>query len=510
MQTQRENKLGNKKKKGWGWRKDTTKTVKPSIQPEPDWPTQNGLRFTPSAWQKLLYMLHRGPTEVAGWGVVTQEDPLLVYGFHLLEQESSAASFEFTELGIERYRLSCLEAGLDPVESERILIHTHPRCGPSPSQTDEENFRENMGEPLPHWAVMFIIDRDHGVYARLQFNVGPGGSIKLGVSVDWSSPLDNIDTKEWDKEYDHYVNQLTYNAQTTGYHNSKKPNPYTQVGDDLFDPQDETHDDWIVDEHGVWVRKHLWNCEGSTQAAPIIIGKRYELNEREDQQFHKWLRAHGYDKPKPSVSWPAPYNFSEDRELIDRWQASVVKKDVDGKRYTLTKKEFVLFLNWLKANGLDQPPVFSQEEQVLVDQWQASVVAKGSTTPGTIKSLEFLSGPALGMSTSQITDFADWLLWRNYNLPSSINANCMAMVDQWRDDKAQDDSLEAERSLELEVIAKDYSDEIGDDAQEFETWIRDQGLDIPHENTEEWTALEDRFYDEMYGCETPALSLDTP
>lgn len=48
---------------------------------------------------------------------------------------------------------------------------------------------------------MFILAQGGRTYARLRFNVGPGGSTEIPVNVDYSQPFAGSDHTAWEKEY---------------------------------------------------------------------------------------------------------------------------------------------------------------------------------------------------------------------------------------------------------------------------------------------------------------------
>ena len=64
--------------------------------------------------------------------------------------------------------------------------------------TDEETFARVFGRS--DWAVMFILARGGQSYARLRFNVGPGGSLMLPVEVDYRRPFPASDQAAWSEE----------------------------------------------------------------------------------------------------------------------------------------------------------------------------------------------------------------------------------------------------------------------------------------------------------------------
>ena len=53
-------------------------TLKPSLMQTMRRPKKPSLRFTPTAWAKLLFLRDYGDTEVAGFGIAETDDLLLV------------------------------------------------------------------------------------------------------------------------------------------------------------------------------------------------------------------------------------------------------------------------------------------------------------------------------------------------------------------------------------------------------------------------------------------------
>ena len=64
---------------------------------------------------------------------------------------------------------------------------------------DEETFQRVFGGC--EWAVMFVLAGDNHTYARLSFNVGPGGQILIPVEIDYSLQFTASDWKSWQAEY---------------------------------------------------------------------------------------------------------------------------------------------------------------------------------------------------------------------------------------------------------------------------------------------------------------------
>jgi hypothetical protein len=48
---------------------------------------------------------------------------------------------------------------------------------------------------------MFILAREGQSYARLRFNVGPGGAMKISVDVDYGRHFAGCDRDAWEQEY---------------------------------------------------------------------------------------------------------------------------------------------------------------------------------------------------------------------------------------------------------------------------------------------------------------------
>lgn len=92
-----------------------------------------------------------------------------------------------------------VDRGLRPESFLRLWLHTHPGDSPTPSGTDEETFARVFGKC--DWAIMFVLARTGKTYARLRFNVGPGGHGEIPVEVDWSAPFAASDHDGWRAEY---------------------------------------------------------------------------------------------------------------------------------------------------------------------------------------------------------------------------------------------------------------------------------------------------------------------
>ena len=125
---------------------------KPLALPPPPQPV---LRFTPTAWSKLLFFRDRGPTEIGGFAVTEPNDLLRVVDFVTVKQDVTVASVAFDDNAVADFFDAQVDAGRKPDQFARIWAHTHPGNSPEPSHTDEETFHRVFGHC--EWAVMFIL-----------------------------------------------------------------------------------------------------------------------------------------------------------------------------------------------------------------------------------------------------------------------------------------------------------------------------------------------------------------
>ena len=162
------------------------------------------LRFSPTAWAKLLYFRDRQETEIGGFAVTAAEDLLRVEEFVAVKQDVSVASVSFDDQAVADYFEAQVDAGRKPEQFARIWLHTHPGGSPQPSATDEETFARVFG--ACQWALMFVLARGGKTYARMRFNVGPGGNIVIPVEVDFAAPFGPSQRDAWEAEYKANIN----------------------------------------------------------------------------------------------------------------------------------------------------------------------------------------------------------------------------------------------------------------------------------------------------------------
>jgi proteasome lid subunit RPN8/RPN11 len=175
----------------------TTNLLKKEPASAPRRPTV--LRFSPTAWAKLLFLRDAGDSEIGGFGIAQADDLLFVTDVVLVKQICNWASVEFDDESVADFFEDHVDAGRRPEEFARLWVHTHPGNSAEPSGTDEATFARVFGKA--DWAVMFILARGGQSYARLRYNVGPGVDVKISVEIDYGPPFAASDREVWQEEY---------------------------------------------------------------------------------------------------------------------------------------------------------------------------------------------------------------------------------------------------------------------------------------------------------------------
>ena len=157
------------------------------------------LRFSPTAWAKLLFLRDLGDSEVGGFGISTADDLLFIEDVQLVRQVCTGVSVAFDDQAVADFFDRQVDEGRRPEQFARAWVHTHPGNSPQPSPTDEDTFARVFGRT--DWALMFILARGGQSYARLRFHVGPGGELDLPVRVDYSRPFAASNPAAWQEEY---------------------------------------------------------------------------------------------------------------------------------------------------------------------------------------------------------------------------------------------------------------------------------------------------------------------
>ena len=163
-------------------------------------PRRLALRFSPTAWAKLLYFRDKSDNEVGGFGITEPDDLLFVREFITVKQEVTAVSVKFDDSAVADFFDAQVDLGRKPEQFARVWLHSHPGDLAEPSLTDEETFQRVFGGC--QWAILFILAQDNKTYAKLSFNVGPGGQMLIPVAVDYSFDFGPSNKQAWDAEYD--------------------------------------------------------------------------------------------------------------------------------------------------------------------------------------------------------------------------------------------------------------------------------------------------------------------
>jgi hypothetical protein len=247
---------------------ETSKKPQPPSEPKPQKKAEAKivLRFTPTAWAKLLYFREFGDTEVGGFGITAKDDLLLVEDFVTVSQKVSVASVSFDDEAVADFFESQVDAGRRPEQFGRIWLHTHPGDSPQPSMVDEGTFGRVFGRC--EWAVMFVLARGGKSYARLRFNVGPGGEAVIPIEVDYSREFGPSDREAWKVEYQSNIKpgSWTWSLGET-YGASPKNGTFVSLADDWLDAFEEMDTEdrrFVIDE--LAARPDLWGEE--SEGAP--------------------------------------------------------------------------------------------------------------------------------------------------------------------------------------------------------------------------------------------------
>ena len=104
------------------------------------------LRFSPTAWAKLLFLREAGDTEIGGFGIAPSDDLLFVDDVQLVKQICTWVSADFDDQSVADYFDAQVVEGRKPEEFFRLFMHTHPVDSPQPSLTDEESAPDVSGQ----------------------------------------------------------------------------------------------------------------------------------------------------------------------------------------------------------------------------------------------------------------------------------------------------------------------------------------------------------------------------
>lgn len=243
-------------------------------------PTKPGFRFTPYAYQKLLYFLHIGDTEVGGFGILDEEDPSVIIDFCLVKQECTSATVDLMDL--DKYVDEMVDEGISPNRSFRVWIHTHPGSSPNPSSTDWKTFNELM-ENYP-WFAMLIIDRSHNTYGYLKLTQGPGLSKQVDISIDWNYPCQEIDFQELDNEYCEKVTEKKIKIKSSP--KGKYDKGYENIN---WSPNDALANRWGSSNHNYLNTKEDFDLdEDDLKECYLDFIQKKSLHEMTEEEFEKF------------------------------------------------------------------------------------------------------------------------------------------------------------------------------------------------------------------------------
>ena len=144
-------------------------------------------------------MRDAGDTEVGGFGIAASDDFLLIEDFVTVKQIATSASINFDDDAVADYFDRQVDEGRRPRQFARCWIHTHPGNSPNPSCVDEQTFARVFGGS--DFAIMMILASGGMAYARLRFNVGPGGDVLVPVKVDYDCMFAASDPEAWELEH---------------------------------------------------------------------------------------------------------------------------------------------------------------------------------------------------------------------------------------------------------------------------------------------------------------------
>jgi len=221
---------------------------------EDDWlmvesePAPLTLRFSPTAWAKLLY--------------TDADDLLFVKEFVTVKQEVTCVSVNFDDNAVGEFFDAQVDLGRKPEQFARIWLHSHPGDSLEPSVVDEETFDRVFGKC--QWAAMVIVAQDSSTYARLSFNVGPGGQVLVPTAVDYSQPFGATDHEAWEDEYAANVTALDWLSIAPANEAQRKEGksqacalPYDLLSE--FEDMDPAQRQLVLDE--LAERPELWDDE---------------------------------------------------------------------------------------------------------------------------------------------------------------------------------------------------------------------------------------------------------
>ena len=113
--------------------------LKSSWQVERDDREQLALRFSPTAWAKLVHFRDKSDNEVGGFAITDPDDLLFVREFVTVKQEVTPVSVKFDDESVANFFEDQVDLGRKPEQFARVWLHSHPGDSPEPSVIDEDS-----------------------------------------------------------------------------------------------------------------------------------------------------------------------------------------------------------------------------------------------------------------------------------------------------------------------------------------------------------------------------------
>ncbi|MDB5326005.1 MAG: hypothetical protein JWM57_1574 [Phycisphaerales bacterium] len=142
------------------------------------------LLLRPAAFMKLTYLCQAAGTEVGGFGLSSEADPLVLEDILLVRQECTAVTVVFDDEAVADLIDHMADGGVPPSRCGRVWVHTHPGSSAHPSGTDERTFARCFSGA--DFSVMLILARGGEWYARLQLTGPVKTAVEIPVELDWA------------------------------------------------------------------------------------------------------------------------------------------------------------------------------------------------------------------------------------------------------------------------------------------------------------------------------------
>lgn len=142
---------------------------------------KNKLTMTTNVWSRIVNCRNNIETEIGFLGICEdKEHPLHITDLYMPKQICNPAHMDFDEDDVADYMADMMQKHqLEPSQTVRVWIHTHPGPNCTPSGEDKETFAEFI---QGDWAIMAIVGSTNNLYAELGINHSLG---KITQKIDW-------------------------------------------------------------------------------------------------------------------------------------------------------------------------------------------------------------------------------------------------------------------------------------------------------------------------------------